>query len=180
MFISNDTSSLNLCTCWTPHNPKVPCKRQTSINSGVWLQRVDDTTGVAKTDILRWAMKTNYKLVVKINLLQKVILHYGKKGLFWSLIFFGCLSFTTVWGQKIGFNSSECIKFLNITNVHAFHVWGKCIFKLQWYNIFLSLFFLLQRNFFPLRLRHQTYATKLRYLQSSTFYRAPIPTAILR
>jgi len=33
--------------------------------------------------------------------------------------------------------------------------------------------FLLQRNLFPLRLCHQTSATMLRYLRSSTFYRAP-------
>ena len=33
--------------------------------------------------------------------------------------------------------------------------------------------FLLQSNFFPLRLRHQTYATKLCYLRSSAFYRQP-------
>jgi len=29
----------------------------------------------------------------------------------------------------------------------------------------------------PLRLRHQTSATKLRYLRSSTFYRAPLEVA---
>jgi len=48
--------------------------------------------------------------------------------------------------------------------------------KLQWYNIFPSLFFfflILQFNFFPLRLRHQTSANKLRYLRSSAFYRQP-------
>jgi len=33
--------------------------------------------------------------------------------------------------------------------------------------------FLLQPNFSPLCLRHQTSATKLRYLRSSAFYRAP-------
>jgi len=31
----------------------------------------------------------------------------------------------------------------------------------------------LQRNFLPLCLHHQTSATKLRYLRSSAFYRAP-------
>jgi len=53
---------------------------------------------------------------------------------------------------------------------------GNADIKLQWYNIFPSLFFLfliLKRNFFPLQLRHQTSATKLRYLQSSAFYRQP-------
>ena len=33
--------------------------------------------------------------------------------------------------------------------------------------------FLLQSNFFPLWLRHQTSATKLRYLLSYAFYKAP-------
>jgi len=32
---------------------QVPCKRRGSINSGAWLQRFDDITGVPKTDILR-------------------------------------------------------------------------------------------------------------------------------
>jgi len=36
----------------------VPCKRRNSVNSGTWLRRFDDVTGVAKTDILRWAMGT--------------------------------------------------------------------------------------------------------------------------
>ena len=61
---------------------------------------------------------------VKIIALQKVMLHYGKKSLFWSLIIFGYLSFTMVRGQKIGFYSCEFIKFLNIANLH---VWGKHI-----------------------------------------------------
>jgi len=44
--------------------------------------------------------------------------------------------------------------------------------KLQRYNIFPSLFFLfliLQLNFFPLRLHHQTSATKLRYYGAPPF-----------
>jgi len=36
-----------------------------------------------------------------------------RRSLFWSVIIFGNLSFTTVREQKIGFNSCECIKFLN-------------------------------------------------------------------
>ena len=53
---------------------------------------------------------------------------------------------------------------------------GETHIKLQWYNIFPQLFFLfliLQHNFFRLRLRHQTSATKLRYWRSSAFYRQP-------
>ena len=53
------------------------------------------------------------------------MLHYGKKNIFWSFIIFVDLSFTTVQGQKIGFNSCECINFLNIANFHVFHVCGK-------------------------------------------------------
>ena len=41
------------------------------------------------------------------------------------------------------------------------------------YNIFPSLFLVLQCKFFPLWLRHLTSATKVRYLRSSAFYRAP-------
>jgi len=54
--------------------------------------------------------------------------------------------------------------------------------KLQWKNIFPSLFFLfllLQCNFFPLQLRHQTSATKLRYLRSSAFYKQPFSRSVL-
>ena len=32
---------------------RVPCKRRSSVNSGGWLPRFDDVTGIAKTDILR-------------------------------------------------------------------------------------------------------------------------------
>jgi len=28
------------------------------VNSGAWLQRLDDVTGVAKTNILRWAIRS--------------------------------------------------------------------------------------------------------------------------
>jgi len=35
----------------------VPCKRQSSINSGAWLRRFDEVNGAAKTD-LRWAART--------------------------------------------------------------------------------------------------------------------------
>jgi len=31
----------------------VPCKRRSSVNSGAWLRRFDDVTGVAKIDIIR-------------------------------------------------------------------------------------------------------------------------------
>jgi len=58
------------------------------------------------------------------------------------LIIYGNLSFTTVQGQKIGFNSCECIKFLNIANIHALDVWGKRIFicnkKILAFFLFIS------------------------------------------
>jgi len=50
---------------------------------------------------------------------------------------------------------------------------GETHIKLQWYNIFPLLFFLLQRNFFPRWLHHQTSTTKLCYLRSFAFYKAP-------
>ena len=31
---------------------RVPCKRRSSVNSGAWLRRFDDVTGVAKTNIM--------------------------------------------------------------------------------------------------------------------------------
>jgi len=40
---------------------------------------------------------------------------------------------------------------------------------IQHFSFTFFLFLLLQRNFFPLRLRYQTSATKLRYLRSSAF-----------
>jgi len=113
---------------------------------------------------------------VKIILLQKVILPYGKKSLFWSLIIFGYLSFTTLQGQKIGFNSCECIQFLNKANFHAFHVWGKRILSCNDTTVFLHSFFLfllLQRNLF-----HSSYVIKppqpsSPINRSSAFYREP-------
>jgi len=47
--------------------------------------------------------------------------------------------------------------------------------KLQWCNIpsLVFLLLLIQRNFFRLRLRHQTSATKFCYLRSSAFHRVP-------
>jgi len=69
-----------------------------------------------------------------------VILHHGKKSLFWSLIIFGYLSFITVRGQKIGFNSCECVKFVNIANFHASHVWGKRISSCNDTTFFLHIF----------------------------------------
>jgi len=41
---------------------RVPCKcnRQSSINSRAWLRRFENVTGVAKTYILHWAMRTKW------------------------------------------------------------------------------------------------------------------------
>ena len=115
------------------------CKRRSSVNSGAWLWRFVDVTGVAKTDILRWEMRT--RTAVKMILLQKVSLHYGERSLFWSLMVFPCLSFTTVGGQKIGFNSCECTKLLHIANFQALDVWGKRIIICN-NKIFFLCFFL--------------------------------------
>ena len=99
----------------------------------------------------------------KNNFTAKVTLHYGKRSLFWSLIIFRYLSFTTVRGQKIRFNKCECIKFLNIANIHALHILGKRIFvcNKNFFSFVFFCLFLLQRNFFPLQLRHQTSAHQI-------------------
>ena len=85
------------------------------------------------------------------------------------------LSVTTVWGQKIGFNSCECIKLLNIANICVLDVWGKHIFICNNQIFFLCFFLFIPfaTQLFSLRLRHQTYATKLCYLRSSAVYRQP-------
>ena len=98
-----------------------------------------------------------------------------------SSLFCGCESFHRIisllichWAIYV--SRCECIKFLIITNIHALDVWEKRI-DLQYWNIFTLLFFCLfhlQHNFFPLRLRHQTYVTKLHNLRSSAYKRAPI------
>ena len=115
----------------------------------------------------QWEVK-----VAKIILLQKVMLHYGKKSVFWSFNIFGYLSFTTVRRQKIRFNSATVATH---SFLHSQSQWWMykifkhrkvpCLdethIKLQWYSIFPSLFFLfliLQRNVFPLQLCHQTSA----------------------
>jgi len=69
-----------------------------------------------------------------------MILHYSKRSLFWSLIIFAYLSFTTFREQIIGFNHCECIKFLNIANIHALDVWGKRIFICNNKLFFLCFF----------------------------------------
>ena len=61
---------------------------------------------------------------------------------------FGYLSFTTAQGQKIGFNSCECIKFLNIANFHAIHVWGKRILSCSGTTFFLYFFSFCNATFF--------------------------------
>jgi len=64
------------------------------------------------------------------------------------LIIFGYLSFTTVRGQKIGFNSCECIKFLNIANFHPIHVSGKRILSGNDTTFFLHFFLFCNATFF--------------------------------
>ena len=103
-------------------------------------------------------------MVVKINLLQKVILHYGKRSLFWSLIIFPYLSFTTVRGQKNWFQQLWKYKFFKHRKLPIIICLRETHIQLQWENIFslhLFLLFLLQLNLFPLRLRHQRSANKI-------------------
>jgi len=52
--------------------------------------------------------------------------------------------------KNIGFNSCECIKFLNIANFHAFHVSGKCILSYtdtSFFVHFFSFFFFCNATF---------------------------------
>jgi len=89
---------------------------------------------------------------------------------------FGYLIFTTVRGQKIGFNACECIKFLNIANFHAFYVWGKRILSCNDTTFFLhffSFFFAFATQLFSTSVTSLD-LRKLRYLRSSGFYRAPL------
>jgi len=85
-------------------------------------------------------------MVAKIILLQKVMLHYGhsKKNLFWSLVIFGCLSFTTIRGQKNRFQRLWMYKIFKHRELPCIPCFGETHIKLQWlwYNIFSSLFFL--------------------------------------
>jgi len=53
-----------------------------------------------------------------------------------------------VRGQKIGFNSYECITFLNIANFHAFHVWGKRILNCSDTTFLLHFFCLCNATLF--------------------------------
>jgi len=87
-----------------------------------------------------------------------VILHDGKRSLFWSLIVFPYLSFTTVQGQKIGFKSCESIHFVIIANFHTLHVCVKRIFSCNEKTIFLCIcafFFFHNSTFF-----HRGYVIK--------------------
>jgi len=98
------------------------------------------------------------------------MLHYGKKSLFWSFIIFGYLGFTTVRGQKNRFQQlwmytiSKHRKHLCIPCLGATHI------KLQWYNIFptiFSLFWFCNSTFFQ-----SGYVIKPPQ-PSSAFYRQP-------
>jgi len=78
---------------------------------------------------------------MKMVLLQKVTLHYGKRSLFWSLITLLIWVSQRFRDKKIDFNSCECIKFLNIANIHVLDVWGKGI--LIWNKKYFSFAFFL-------------------------------------
>ena len=109
-------------------------------------------------------------MVAKIILLQKVMLHYGKKNLFLSFVIFVCLSFTTVRGQKNRLQQLCMYEIFKHRKLPCVPCWGETHIKLQWYNIFPSLFFLF---FITKLLSTPVTSSKLRYLQSSAFYRQP-------
>ena len=111
----------------------------------------------------------------KNNFTAKVTLHYSKRSLFWSLIIFGYLSFTTVRGQKIRFNNCECIKFLNNANIHALHILGKRIFICNkfFFPLLFSVYSFCNAIFFYSSNVIKPPHTKLHYLRSSAFNREP-------
>ena len=104
-----------------------------------------------------------------------MILYYGKKSLFWSLIIFGYLNFTTVRGQKNGFQQLWMYKVFKRRKLP----WIPCLrethIKLQWYSIFLHFFrffaFATQLSSTPARL--ETSTTKLRLLQGTAVTHNP-------
>jgi len=128
---------------------------------------------VATKEWILYVFTVAYKRWSFVNMM----LHYGKKSLFWSLNIFGYLSFTTVRGQKIVFNSCEFIKFLNIANYHVFHVWGKRIlscndttFILHFFSFFCFATQLFATPVTSLNLRIQApLFTELRLLQATVF-----------
>ena len=134
------------------------------------LRRFDDVTGVAKPIfcVEQWEVnggKNN--CTAKGDIAPRLKKSVFKFDNFWLSEFhngLGTKKKLQLWMYKI-------FKHCKLSCIPCFEETHN---KLQWYNIFPSLFFfvlLLQRNFFPLLLRHQTSATKLHYLRSYAFYR---------
>ena len=102
------------------------------------------------------------------------MLHYGKKSLFWSFIIFGYLSFTTVREQKSRFQQLWMYKIFKHRKLPCIPCLGETHIKLQWYNIFPSIFsFFLFCNatFF-----HSGYVIKPPPQPNSAIYGAPLFT----
>jgi len=107
------------------------------------------------------------------------MLHYSKKSLFWSLIILVIWVPQRCGDKKIGFNICEFIQFSNIANLHAFHVWGKCIlscndttFILHFYSFFCfcnATFFHSSYVIEPPQPSSAIYTTELCLLQA-TYY----------
>ena len=98
------------------------------------------------------------------------MLHYSKKSLYWSFLIFVIWVSKLFGDKKIGFNSCEFIKFLNIANFHVFYVWRRRILSCNDATFllhFFSFFWFCNATFF-----HSGYVIKP--LQpSSAVYRAP-------
>jgi len=91
---------------------------------------------------------------------------------------FYCHCLLVIWvsqrfgDKKIGFNSCEYIKFLNIANIHTLDVWGNRIFHLQYSNKMFFLCFFSVYSFCNATSFHSSYVIKP--LQpSSAIYGAP-------
>ena len=93
---------------------------------------------VATKEWILYVFTVAYKRWSFVNMM----LHYGKKSLFWSLNIFGYLSFTTVRGQKNSFQQLWIYKIFEHRKLPCIPCLGKTHIKLQWYNIYSSLFFL--------------------------------------
>jgi len=115
--------------------------------------------------------------------------HYGKINLFWSLIIFGYLSFTTVRVQKkTGFNSCEFIKFCKHRKLACIPCLGEMHdgIQLQWYSIYPCLFSafatqLLSTPVTSLNLRNQApLFMELRPLQATNLNLSFVLTYVMR
>jgi len=143
----------------------VLCKRWSSVNSGAWLRRFDDTLEFLKPIFCVEQLQLNgseNNCTAKCDITVKSV-------------YFEVWKFLVIWDwvsqpfrdKQIGFNSCECIKFLNITNFHSFHVSEKRILSCNDTSFFLHFF-----SFYNTTFLHSGYVIKPPQA-SSAIYGAP-------